>query len=303
MIFRKSKKNKDDGRNASPEISNPPAEETDQQPEVEMTQQQETEANSGYFRRLRDRLSKTRKTFSSGLDRIFAGKQRVDDELLEELEELLITSDIGVQTAMALMETVASSKIAAVDQIKSFLKDEILAILEPRTAEPEKALPAPRVIMIVGVNGTGKSTTIGKLAVAYDLMAPLKEFAQTRPIWGTCAGAIFISQDVRRDQPLLGLMDITVERNAFGRQVDSFETELDVPALAKVSTDNPPFSAVFIRAPLIESVNAENVEVLATVKEGLIVAAQQGKLLATSFHPELNDEDRFHQYFLSLVEG
>ena len=156
MIFRKSKKNEREDINRLTEFSEPPAEETDQQPE--------DEASGGYFRRLRDRLSKTRTTFSSGLDRIFTGKQRIDDDLLEELEELLITSDIGVQTAMTLMERVSSSKISEVDQIKSFLKDEILAILEPHTAEPEKARPAPRVIMIVGVNGTGKTTTIGKLA-------------------------------------------------------------------------------------------------------------------------------------------
>ena len=156
MIFRKSKKNEREDINRLTEFSEPPVEETDQQPE--------DEASGGYFRRLRDRLSKTRTTFSSGLDRIFTGKQRIDDDLLEELEELLITSDIGVQTAMTLMERVSSSKISEVDQIKSFLKDEILAILEPQTTEPEKAWPAPRVIMIVGVNGTGKTTTIGKLA-------------------------------------------------------------------------------------------------------------------------------------------
>lgn len=150
----------------------------------------------------------------------------------------------------------------------------------------------------------GESTTIGKLAVEYGLLEPLKKFGANQPIWGTCAGAIFLSKDATRSksgQPLLGLMDITIQRNAFGRQVDSFETELDVPALAKVSADNPPFSAVFIRAPLIESVKTDLVEVLAMVNDGKIVAAQQGKLLATSFHPELNDDDRFHQYFLTLV--
>jgi len=156
MIFGKSKKNESEDKNTSPEFSEPPAEEDGRRPEAEAT--------DGYFRRLKDRLSKTRKTFSDGFDRIFAGKQRIDEDLLEELEELLITSDIGVQTALTLMEKVTSSKIVEVDQVKSFLKDEILAILEPQTAEPEMAWPAPRVIMIVGVNGTGKTTTIGKLA-------------------------------------------------------------------------------------------------------------------------------------------
>ena len=156
MIFRKSKKKESEDGKTSLQISETPAEETDHQPEAEAT--------GGYFRRLRERLSKTRKTFSSGLDRIFAGKQKIDDDLLEELEELLITSDIGVQTAMTLIEKVSSSKISEVDQIKSFLKEEILSILEPQSAETEKPSPAPRVIMIVGVNGTGKTTTIGKLA-------------------------------------------------------------------------------------------------------------------------------------------
>ncbi|MGD9058767.1 MAG: signal recognition particle-docking protein FtsY, partial [Desulfobacterales bacterium] len=156
MIFRKTKKNESEEKNNSSVSSEPPAEETDQPPQTEET--------GGYFRRLKERLSKTRKTFSDGFDRIFAGKQRIDDDLLEELEELLITSDIGVHTAMTLMEKVSSSKISEVDQVKSILKDEILAILEPQTAEPEIALPPPRVVMIVGVNGTGKTTTIGKLA-------------------------------------------------------------------------------------------------------------------------------------------
>ncbi|TAK11075.1 MAG: pyridoxal 5'-phosphate synthase glutaminase subunit PdxT [Anaerolineae bacterium] len=149
----------------------------------------------------------------------------------------------------------------------------------------------------------GESTTIGKLAVAYDLMDPLRAFGKEKPIWGTCAGAIFLSKDAQRDQPLLGLMDITVQRNAFGRQVDSFEVGLEIPALARVSEDNPPFYAVFIRAPLIESVDAPDAEVLASLEDGTIVAAQQGNLLATSFHPELNPDDRFHQYFLTLVDS
>lgn len=152
----------------------------------------------------------------------------------------------------------------------------------------------------------GESTTIGKLAVDFGLLEPLREFGATKPVWGTCAGAILISKDATRaksGQPLLELMDITIQRNAFGRQVDSFEVELDVPALAQVSKENPPFSAVFIRAPLIESVDAEGVEVLAALEDQTIVAARQGNLLATSFHPELNQDDRFHQYFLRLVDG
>jgi pyridoxal 5'-phosphate synthase pdxT subunit len=147
----------------------------------------------------------------------------------------------------------------------------------------------------------GESTTIGKLAVAYQLMDPLKEFGQRHAIWGTCAGAIFLSKDVRRDQPLLGLMDIQVERNAFGRQVDSFEEDLNVPGLKQATHSNEDYHAVFIRAPIIESVTGD-AKVLASVPDGRIVAAQQGHLLATSFHPELTNDTRFHEYFLSLVD-
>jgi 5'-phosphate synthase pdxT subunit len=169
----------------------------------------------------------------------------------------------------------------------------------------------------------GESTTIGKLAVQYGLIEPLRAFAQTRPIWGTCAGAILLSRDVHRAQPLLGLMDITVARNAFGRQVDSFEIDLDVPALAATEAENArgngqhggsqsgprPFHALFIRAPLIESVGP-GVEVLARLPDppgapntGRIVAARQGRLLATAFHPELTNDDRFHRLFVSLAHA
>ena len=148
----------------------------------------------------------------------------------------------------------------------------------------------------------GESTTIGKLAEAYDLIQPIKDFAAQNAVWGTCAGAILLSKDARRTQPLLELMDITVERNAFGRQVESFETDLEVPVFDGLdSQNNGPFHAVFIRAPLIESVHG-SAETLATLPDGRIVAAQQGKLLATAFHPELTPDNRFHIYFLSLVD-
>jgi len=147
----------------------------------------------------------------------------------------------------------------------------------------------------------GESTTIGKLALDFGLMEPLRQFGKEKAIWGTCAGAIFLSRDARRRQPLLSLMDITVERNAFGRQVSSFETELEVPILREMFQDERPYHAVFIRAPLIETVQGE-AQVLATLPEGRIVAAQQDHLLATSFHPELTDDDRFHRYFLALAD-
>jgi 5'-phosphate synthase pdxT subunit len=147
----------------------------------------------------------------------------------------------------------------------------------------------------------GESTTMGKLAAQYGLIEPIRQMAETRPIWGTCAGAIFLSKDARRPQPLIGSMDIVVERNAFGRQVNSFEIDLEVPALMAGENGAPrPFHAIFIRAPLIEHVGP-GVEALAHLPDGKIVAARQRNLLATSFHPELTQDDRFHRYFLRLT--
>lgn len=155
-----------------------------------------------------------------------------------------------------------------------------------------------------GLNGLiipgGESTTIGKLAVAYNLIEPLREFGKSHAIWGTCAGAIFLAKDIGRDQPLLGLMDIKVLRNAFGRQVDSFETDLELEELYKATGTTHPYHAVFIRAPIIESVSGD-ARVLSALEDGRIVAAQQGHWLATSFHPELTDDTRFHEYFISLA--
>ncbi len=147
----------------------------------------------------------------------------------------------------------------------------------------------------------GESTTIGKLAEDFQMIAPLRQFGREHAIWGTCAGAIFLSKDIHRHQPLLQLMDITVERNAFGRQINSFETDLDVPCLGWDGGNHSvrPFHAVFIRAPLIEAVHGDT-QVLSQLPDGRIVAAQQGHWLATSFHPELTGDDRFHRYFLEL---
>jgi len=149
----------------------------------------------------------------------------------------------------------------------------------------------------------GESTTIGKLAEDFQMIAPLRQFGQKHAIWGTCAGAIFLSKDTlgNRRQPLLQLMDITVERNAFGRQIDSFEIDLDVPCLGFDRRDHSvrPFHAVFIRAPLIEAVHGDT-QVLSRLPDGRIVAAQQGRWLATSFHPELTGDDRFHRFFVEL---
>lgn len=144
----------------------------------------------------------------------------------------------------------------------------------------------------------GESTTIGKLAVTYGLIEPIRaKAAGGWPVWGTCAGMILLARDIGAlAQPLVGLMDVTIRRNAFGRQVESFETLLDVPELG----GGAPFRAVFIRAPAIERVGP-GVQVLARLSNGTIVAARQGNLLATAFHPELTDDLRFHQYFVRMT--
>ena len=149
----------------------------------------------------------------------------------------------------------------------------------------------------------GESTTIGKLAVMYDLMEPLRQFAAKKAVWGTCAGMIFMAKEIgdgrsQHGQPLLAVMDILVDRNAFGRQVDSFEADLNVSVFE--NGQSAPFPAVFIRAPkLVEA--KKDTKVIAALEDGTAVAAQQGQWLVTSFHPELTGDDRFHRYFLQLA--
>jgi 5'-phosphate synthase pdxT subunit len=146
----------------------------------------------------------------------------------------------------------------------------------------------------------GESTTIGKLLERFALLAPLKRRAdEGLALWGTCAGMILMAREVDRSlpgQPLLGVMDLRVERNAFGRQVDSFEAPVEVAGL-----QGGPFPAIFIRAPRATSAGPE-VEILARVDRS-IVAARQGRMLATSFHPELSGDLRMHRYFVDLVSG
>jgi len=145
----------------------------------------------------------------------------------------------------------------------------------------------------------GESTSIGRLICDYNLAGKIKDLTENGlPALGTCAGMILLAKKTSDVYPEpLGIMDITVRRNAFGRQKESFETELSVPALGK-----KPFPGVFIRAPLIEQVNGK-AEILTRLADGTIVAVRQGKLLALAFHPELTDDLRFHQYFLDIVAG
>lgn len=141
----------------------------------------------------------------------------------------------------------------------------------------------------------GESTTFGKLAVRWGLVEPIQAFARSgKPVWGTCAGLIFLAKDVGRDQPTLGLMDVKVSRNAFGRQADSFTTPLKIKGMA-----GGPFAGVFIRAPVIQSAGPD-VEVLSQLDNGAVVAARQANLLGTSFHPELTNDPRVHQLFLHI---
>ena len=143
----------------------------------------------------------------------------------------------------------------------------------------------------------GESTSISKLMLDYNLLSEIRNLAENGlPIFGTCAGMILLANDIPdSDVESLGVMEITVRRNAFGRQRDSFETELSIPVLGK-----KPFLGVFIRAPIIERAN-NDVEILAKLANGTSVAARQGRLLVSAFHPELTDDRRLHQYFLDIV--
>jgi 5'-phosphate synthase pdxT subunit len=146
----------------------------------------------------------------------------------------------------------------------------------------------------------GESTTIGKLAEMYGLIYPLRQFAGQKPVWGTCAGMILMAKEIGMDQPLLAVMDIVVERNAFGRQQQSFEADLLVPVLK--DGDKIPFHGVFIRSPKLLEVNGRAKEI-AALADGTPVAAVEHRLLVTAFHPELTADTRFHRYFLSLAKS
>lgn len=186
---------------------------------------------------------------------------------------------------------VLASQGAFAEHIAKFkqLEVEVVPVRLPKELEALDGLVIPG----------GESTSISRLMRDYKLTEAIKERAKRGlPIFGTCAGMILLAKknlDVYPEP--LGLMDISVRRNAFGRQRESFETELSVPVLGK-----KPFPAVFIRAPLIAEVDGK-VEILAKLADGTIVAVRQGKLMALAFHPELTDDLRFHRYFLEIVAG
>jgi len=184
------------------------------------------------------------------------------------------------------------------------LGEQAIGVRRPRELDDVDALVIPG----------GESTTMDKLVRAFDLQGTLrKRIADGMPVYGSCAGMIMLADriaDARPDQETLGGLDITVRRNAFGRQVDSFEEDLNIPRIAERTTapEGHPstFKAVFIRAPWVEEMG-EGVEVLATVETGpaagRVVAIQQGNLLATSFHPEVTGDHRIHEYFTAMVRA
>ena len=166
-----------------------------------------------------------------------------------------------------------------------------------------ETVPVRLPVELKGVDGLiipgGESTSISRLMVSYKLADEITSLVKDgMPVFGTCAGMILMASEISGNTTWsLGLMDITVKRNAFGRQVDSFETDLKIPVLGK-----KPFPAVFIRAPIVKCY-ADNVEVLARLDDNIVVAVRQNKLLGVAFHPELTNDLRFHQYFLSMVTG
>ncbi len=146
----------------------------------------------------------------------------------------------------------------------------------------------------------GESTAIARLMAGCGLAEPIRRFAATHAVWGTCAGMILMAKEIDPDPPVLGLMDVVVERNAFGRQIDSFEEALPVEGLEEGLSR--PFPGIFIRAPRLKAVRPP-ARIIARLADATPVAARQGRLLATAFHPELSRDLRFHRFFLDLVRG
>ncbi len=193
--------------------------------------------------------------------------------------------------------------VVGVLSIQGDVREHINAL----SAAGARAVPVGSADQFVDIDGLvipgGESTTMSKLALRDGLMEPLRAARRAgMPMFGSCAGMIMLAdrvEDARPDQETIGGIDMTVRRNAFGRQVDSFELDVPVAALGE-----EPFPAVFIRAPWVEGVG-KDVEILATVprggRDGTIVAVRQGALVATAFHPELTGDARVHEYFVAMV--
>ena len=194
----------------------------------------------------------------------------------------------------------SAAPVVGVFALQGDVREHVVAL----EASGARAVPVRRPSELEGLDGLvlpgGESTTMSKLAVVFELLEPLRAAVRSGlPAYGSCAGMIMLADrilDGRPDQETVGGIDMTVRRNAFGRQVDSFEADLSFEGLG-----DEPVHAVFIRAPWVESVGPE-VQVLATA-ETRIVAVRQGHLLATSFHPELTGDSRVHQLFVQIVKG
>ena len=187
----------------------------------------------GYFKRLKNRLSRSRRNLSDGFEKAFAGKKNLDEDALEELEELLITSDIGVQTTLTLMERIANAKVADVTEVKQILKEEILSILNTPSPVQETKKNTPHVILVVGVNGVGKTTTIGKIAATLKasgekvLIAAADTFraaaVEQLMIWAQKAGAEFIKHKENAD-PAAVAFDAVAAAKARGCDIVLIDT-------------------------------------------------------------------------------
>jgi len=187
----------------------------------------------GYFKRLKNRLSKTRQNLSGGFEKVFAGKKKLDEDALDQLEELLITSDIGVQTTLALMEKIADAKVADVGEVKQILKEELLSILNTPPPVQEARKNTPHVILVVGVNGVGKTTTIGKIAASLKasgkkvLIAAADTFraaaVEQLMIWAQKAGAEFVKHKENAD-PAAVAFDAVAAAKARGCDVVLIDT-------------------------------------------------------------------------------
>ncbi|MDP9471089.1 MAG: pyridoxal 5'-phosphate synthase glutaminase subunit PdxT [Chloroflexota bacterium] len=207
-------------------------------------------------------------------------------------------------SASRTIDSLTPTPVIGVLALQGAFAEHVRALDRLGVASREVRLPADLDGLAGLIVPGGESTTIGKLLDRTGLLDAIRQqaTAEALPVWGTCAGLIVLARDigdsgsrVGSPQPLLGLMDLQVRRNAFGTQLDSFETDLSAPAVA-----DRPLPAVFIRAPVIEA-TGDRVEVLARLPDGRPVAAREGRFLVTAFHPELTDDLAFHRYFVEVV--